>query len=179
MSFTDPLDPGRSLSALGRLLERVEVLLDLPEDELMTPNPGVSKWNVVEHLFHIILACDLSLRNATSLVLDKGRLVREPQERSDQGLAILGRGLLPRGVAQAPRFVIPPARIDLAVVRQLFGEIEAVRTTLTADLDALRSAPRTVPHQLLGDLTCGEWLRFARAHTAHHLLIVRDLRASG
>ncbi len=169
------LDPARSLERLGRSLGRVAARLEDAPERLLAPVPAISAWSVAEHLFHLVLACDLSLRNATSLVRDAGRLVREPVDRNAEALAILRRGRFPRGEAEAPRFVRPPARVDLALLAQLLGEVRDTARSLAADPGALRDAPRAVPHQVLGDLTCAEWLRFARAHTAHHLWIVRDV----
>lgn len=175
MSVVDPLDPGRNLAALGLSLARVARRLELPASALLAPVPAVSAWSVGEHLFHLVLACDLSLRNATSLARDEGLLLREPEDKNPEALALLRRGRFPRGVARAPRFVTPPRRIDLALLGRLLAEVRAAREHLAGDLAALSAAPRTIPHQLLGDLDAREWLRFARAHTAHHLLIVREI----
>jgi len=175
---TDRKAAPASLAGLERLLARVDRLLRGSDEKLGASAAEVSGWSVAEHLFHLVLACDLALRNATSLVRDKGRLVREPVDRNPEGLAVLARGRLPRGEAEAPRFVRPPKRVDLELLRQLHGEVVAACARLAEDPAALAAAPRAVPHQALGDLTCAEWLRFARAHTAHHLLIVRDIRAA-
>ena len=115
---------------------------------------------------------------ARRLARDAGRLVREPGDRKDEALAILRTGTVPRGVAEAPRFVTPPANIDLDLARQLLAEVSEARTALAADLDALRAAPRAIPHQALGDLTGPEWVRFAHIHTNHHLAIVDEVLAS-
>jgi len=155
-------------------------MLELPEERLLAKATDVSGWCAGEHAFHQILACDLSFKNALALVKDQGRLVREPEQRSDEALAILQTGVIPRGVAEAPRFVTPPARLDLALVKQILGEVSATRAQLAADIEALRAAPRAIPHQLLGDLSAVEWVRFARVHTAHHLVILDEvLEASG
>jgi len=157
---------------------RLEEVLALPEERLLAKAPGVSGWSAAEHVFHMVLACDLSLRNAVSLARDEGRLVREPEDRQDEAQEILVQGVIPRGVAEAPRFVTPPAKIDLSLVRQLLGEVREARATVATLLDPLRVAPRTIPHQLLGDLTGPEWVRFARVHTNHHLAIVDEVLAA-
>ncbi len=171
-------DPALDLAGLRRLLARVGRLLELPEDELTTPRPEVSSWSVGQHLFHLVLAGDLSLRNVKSLVARRGRLIRDFEQRDEEGLAILRRGRIPRGVAPAPRFVTPPPRLDLDVLRDLFADVSKALDEIEADPEGLASAPQGIPHQLLGDLDAREWVRFARVHTAHHLAICRDLRAS-
>lgn len=177
MSLLPPLelDSARDLAGLQRGLARVGRLLELPEPVLRAKHPEISGWSLSEQAFHIVLAGDLSLRNARSLARGKGMLVREPEVRSAETLAILTRGLQPRGVAEAPRFVRPPAVVDLPLCAQLLGEVRDEATALGSELEALGAEQRCVPHQILGDLTGPEWLRFARAHSVHHLLIVRDL----
>jgi hypothetical protein len=174
----DPFDPGANLTELAAQLERLDEVLALPAERLLARAPDVSGWSAGEHAFHQILACDLSFKNVLALVKDQGRLVREPEQRGDEALAILQTGVIPRGVAQAPRFVTPPPRLDLALVRQILGEVSDQRTRLATDIDALRAAPRAIPHQLLGDLSAVEWVRFARVHTAHHLVILDEVLAA-
>ena len=76
-------DPALDLAGLRRLLARVGRLLELPEDELTTPRPEVSSWSVGQHLFHLVLAGDLSLRNVKSLVARRGRLIRDFEQRDE------------------------------------------------------------------------------------------------
>lgn len=178
MDPTDPIDPGANLDALAAQLERLAEVLALPAETLLATATDVSGWSAGAHAFHMVLACDLSLRNAVSLAKDTGRLVREPEDQKDEALAILQAGKIPRGVAEAPRFVTPPPKLDLDLVRQLLGEVGEARAKVAADLDALRAAPRAIPHQLLGDLTGPEWVRFARVHTDHHLAILDEVLAA-
>ena len=63
-------------------------------------------------------------------------------------------------------------------MQQIRGEVADTRTQLAADPDGLRAAPRAIPHQLLGDLSAVEWVRFARVHTAHHLVILDEVLAA-
>jgi hypothetical protein len=175
---TGSFDPAAELGELERQLARLGERLALPPETLLAEAPEVSGWSTAAHVFHAVLACDLSLGNAAALARDAGKLVRGPQERRDEAQVILRAGSIPRGEAEAPRFVTPPARIDLDLARQLLEEVEGKRAGLAADLDALRAAPRTIPHQLLGDLTGPEWVRFARVHTDHHLVIVDEVLAA-
>lgn len=172
---THPFDAAYNLEALERLLERVEGVNALPHEALFSKAPAISDWSAGEHSFHLILACDLSLRNAMSLTRDKGQLIRDPEDRQADAIDILRRGRFPRGVAQAPRFVQPPTRIDLDLLRTLTGEVQEARSALANDLAALERAPRAIPHQLLGDLNACEWVRFAHIHSAHHLMILHEV----
>ncbi len=168
-------DARENLQALEGSLKHVEVVNALDPEVLFAKAPGVSGWSAGEHAFHLILACDLSFRNAISLVKDSGRLIRDPEDRQDDKLAILADGNIPRGVATAPRFVQPPKKINLELLQALTREMQETRGALAEDVAALEQAPRAIPHQLLGDLTAREWIRFARIHTEHHLAILDEV----
>ena len=166
------------LAGLRRALARVQQLLELPESTLFAPHPEISLWCIAEQLNHLILADDLSVRNVRTVAKGSGMLLRHPEKRDPEALAILTRGRFPRGQAEAPRFVRPPKVVDVPLCRRFLDEIEAELVVIEAALPALLAETRCVPHQVLGDLTGPEWLRFARAHSVHHLLIVRDLLAA-
>ena len=166
------------LAGLRRALARVRVLLELPESTLFTPQSEISLWCIAEQLNHLILADDLSVRNVRTVAKGSGMLLRDPEKRDPEALAILTRGRFPRGQAEAPRFVRPPKVVDVPLCRRFLDELEAELEAVEAELPALLAETRCVPHQVLGDLTGPDWLRFARAHSAHHLLIVRDLLAA-
>ena len=176
LNTADQLD--RDLVGLRWALARVRCLLAMEPAELTRPTPGISEWPIAKQLNHVILANDLSVRNAATVIKGKGMLLREPTNRDDEGLAILARGRFPRGQAEAPRFVRPPAEVDLVLCAQLLDEVEAELTGVEEARAALLAEARCVPHQALGDLTGAEWIRFARGHTVHHLLIVRDQLAA-
>lgn len=171
-------DARREGEGLRRQLARVARVAAWPDERLERTAPAVSGWSVGQQLMHLALACELSLKNVSSLVAGAGRLVRPCGETSEPARLVLGRGRFPRGVARAPRFVTPPARVDLALARSIAHEAADALEAVAADWSAVEAAPACVPHQLLGDLTATQWLRFARAHTAHHLLILREIDAA-
>lgn len=88
---------------------------------------------------------------------------------------MLGRGTIPRGSAEAPRFVRPPEDVDVGVLREVLAQGRAALDEVRAELDAVAAAPRCIRHQVLGDFDAAEWLRFARVHTVHHLTLARDV----
>lgn len=169
-----PAQLDHDLAGLARGLATVRRLFALDPAALMQPTPGISDWCIGEQLNHIVLANDLSVRNAATVVKGSGMLLREPTNRDPEGLAILARGRFPRGQALAPRFVRPPKDVDIPLCVRMLGEVEAELAHVAAHRDTLLAEPRNVPHQTLGDLTGAEWIRFARGHTVHHLLIIRD-----
>jgi hypothetical protein len=165
------------LARLRRSQQRIERLLALPADLLRARTP-VSGWCALEHLFHVVLANDMSLKNARNLARGSGRLITAmpgPGERDPRAADILARGRLPRG-AQAPRFVMPPANPDLALVREIHAE--TVAAARSAELAAPPESGSGIPHQALGVLSAAEWIRFARMHSAHHLRIAAAVLAA-
>jgi hypothetical protein len=173
-----PDAPPRDLPRLAASLTRVRRLLELPEERLRMRTPA-SGWCALEHLFHVVLANDMSLKNALHLVQGRGRLrtpLPAPGERDPRADAILARGRLPHGT-QAPRFVTPPPRPDVELARAILAETQtaAASPELAAGLDA---AEMGIPHQALGVLSAAEWVRFARMHSAHHLRLVATVLAA-
>lgn len=173
-----PEQLARDLAGLARGLAAVRRLFGMDPAALMQPTPGISNWCIGEQLNHVVLANDLSVRNAATVVKGSGMLLREPTNRDAEGLAILARGRFPRGQAEAPRFVRPPKDVDVALCLRMLGEVEAELAHVADKRATLLAETRCVPHQTLGDLTGAEWIRFARGHTVHHLLIVRDQLAA-
>ena len=163
----------RDLAGLERLTRRVARALELPPERLLGAGPG-SGWSPAQHLFHLSLANELSLKNAESLVAEKGLLIRPRAELAPGVADVLRRGRLPRG-AEAPRFVRPPAVVDLGLVGEIARGVRQSLTRLAGAAQRIADAPNGIPHQLLGVLSAAEWVRFARMHTAHHLAILREL----
>ncbi len=169
------LQAERQLDRLGAQYGRLAGYAALSEEQLSRVQPESSKWSPAQHLFHVLLANEMSLKNAESLVARKGMLIRPFGALSSGAEAIIARGRIPRGAAESPRFVRPRDKVDLGFVRDLVGSTLAQVKAL--DAATVEDAPDCVPHQILGDLSATEWLRFARMHTAHHLVIVRELLA--
>jgi hypothetical protein len=161
----------RDLRHFARGQRHVESLLELPDERLLAKNEAVSGWSAAEHLFHVSLANELSLRNVDSLLNQKSRFICPLEPLVPRAVEALRTGRFPPGT-QSPRFVQPPARIDMAFTRELAGD---VRTALEALLerDGFEAAPNGIPHQILGVLSAPQWVRFVRMHTVHHLRIAR------
>jgi hypothetical protein len=164
----------RDLAGLGRLTARVGRWLGLPDERLTVRAPERSGWSVAAHLFHLSFANEMSLENAARLVAGKGRLIRPREARVPEAERILQSGRLPYGT-EAPRFVQPPPRIDLAFLREVAAGVRTKLGALADEPQVLAAAPDGIPHQALGVLSAAEWVRFARMHTAHHLAILRGL----
>jgi hypothetical protein len=163
----------RELARCAVQQRRIETLLELPDERLLERNESVSGWSAAEHLFHVTLANELSLKNVSALLDEKGHLIREREELDPRAVEILRTGRFPPGT-QAPRFVQPPPKIDLPFTRELAGDVRSALGALL-ERDGFASAPNGIPHQALGVLSAPQWLRFVRMHTVHHLRIARTV----
>jgi len=166
----DPLADHARLSALQLAIDEWIVRAG---ERLALPSPSVSGWSAEQHLAHVALANELVLRNLKSLALGRGALIVEGGEPKPGVRAILESGRLPRGVAQAPRMVRPPESIERALMLQWLED--GRRELASLDPRTIVAGRLRVPHQQLGPLDAQEWMRFAVAHTRHHLVIAREV----
>ena len=133
---------------------------------------AVSLWSVSQHCEHILKADRLNLR-AIELLLSGGG---EEGEIGSDSHPVLVSGRIPRGVAQAPTYVVPASEPQ---IDQLIPMAEKLISGWTESLEKAKplSPPftRGVGHHEIGLLDIPGWVRFARVHTDHHLLICRQI----
>ncbi len=169
------IDVDAELAGLDLCLEALVEAYHLDPAAALVRVPSISGWSVAEHFYHLCLATDLALRNVQSLVREKGRLITEEGGPNELAEEVLSLGTFPRGKSQAPRMVQPPEQIDPALLLQELGLLQESVVRTRAILGQVTAAPNRIPHQRLGNLDAGQWLRFAHLHAAHHLEIIRDL----
>lgn len=165
-------------SDLGGVYRRIDDLLALPPQLAQGVAAHVSAWSIEHHLAHLALANELVARNLRSLLKGAGPFVVEGGEAHPEALAVLASGRFPRGRAQAPRMVRPPEKVERAYLvdwldgnRRDFAELRQRSTELEA-------CTQKVPHQIMGPLSAAQWVRFAAAHSAHHVEIANEIRAA-
>ena len=169
------IDPAQELEALARVLAECEQLCSQGPTTLEHRAPELSGWSVAQHLYHAALATGLSLRNVTSLVRDKGRLVQDEGQIGELAAKVLASETTERGVSEAPRMVTPPDDVNPEFLAMELDSVTKEVRRLAEDPEAIRKAPRWIPHQDLGPLDASAWTRFTHLHGKHHLDIVRDL----
>ncbi|MEM8709887.1 MAG: DinB family protein [Planctomycetota bacterium] len=140
---------------------------------------SVSAWSVEQHLYHIALATDLAFKHVRSLVAGKGRLIADEGELGAQAAEVLASDRTPRGEAKAPRMVTPDPEVDPSFLEMELRLNREGLESLRAMESEIADAPGWIPHQVLGTLSAGHWLRFAALHARHHWSIVRDIRGEG
>ena len=169
------LDLATNFAQLQRSLQRLREIEGLPAEVAELRRPEVSGWSALEHVAHVALANELIVRNLETLLANQGLLLLPHGEPSPKALAVLNSGQIPRGAAQSPRMVRPPARIDRMLLAEWLVTAEAAFTRFAQDTTSLAAAPGRVPHQLLGPLSATLWVRFANVHTRHHLSIANEV----
>ena len=168
-------DLAADFADLELALPRLRALADLPVEIGLRRRPEISGWSPLEHVAHVSLANELIVRNLDNLAAGTGILVVASGEPIPGALEMLESGKIPRGRAQSPRMVRPPATIDRALLDEWLATAEHGFRRLAADRSRLERAPGRIPHQLLGPLTAPWWVRFAAVHTRHHLAIADAL----
>lgn len=172
------IDVPGELKAIATVLDTFDELRAGGPATLERRAPGVSGWTVAQHLYHCALATGLSLRNVTSLVRGKGRMIQTEGEISERAADVLNADSSPRGQVDAPRMVTPPDEVNPEFLAM---EIDSNRTDLerlAAEPQKIIEAPDWIPHQILGPFHAAAWLRFTHQHAEHHLAIARDVLAA-
>lgn len=166
-------DPAVQLPHLRTLCGVIDGLVERHGDILRVPAPAVSAWTAEHQIAHIALANELILRNLKSFARGSGVLIVRGGEPIPEALPILVSGRIPRGLAQSPRMVRPPAEVERELLLRWIAddrrEIEALEAA------SIRPDELRVPHQMLGPLDAPQWLRFAVVHTHHHLEIALEV----
>lgn len=172
------MDIAADFAQLQRAYARLRAIASMPAELAELRRPEISGWSALEHVAHVALANELIVRNLHSLFAGEGPLVQLNGEPRPGALEILESGVIPRGLAQSPRMVRPPSRIDRALLGDWLSTGELGFVHFAASSELLSAAPGRIPHQMLGPLTAPQWARFAAIHTRHHLAIA-DLVLSG
>ena len=170
-----PHDVVPDFEALEGLYARITALLELPFDRLDGVQEERSAWSPAQHLFHVLLANELSLKNVLALRAGEGLLVRPFEEQMPEAEELLVRGTFPRGQTRAPRIVTPPPRVDPEVLADVFRSTVELLARVRSLPEDLGDPSLCVPHQALGQLDGSRWVRFVHIHTAHHAGIVQEL----
>jgi len=172
------LELADDFAEIARALLRLREIEALPAAISEARRPEISGWCALEHVSHVALANELIVRNLETLAANSGMLLLSEGEPSSEALAVLVSGRIPRGVAQSPRMVRPPAKIDRALLGDWLQTAERGFAKFAQQSAQLAAAPGRVPHQLLGPLSATLWVRFANVHTRHHLSIANELLAA-
>ncbi len=133
----------------------------------------VSGWSVGEQIAHIVLSLG-------AIATQISRALRKPADSEGSGPNRMGRmildsGVFPRGKAQAPEIVGPDKAGDALETRKLLRRTRQKWDDIESRTGEIATSQAVVRHDLLGDFTASDWVKFAPIHTNHHLQIVRDI----
>ena len=161
---------------LQALLQEIEsVCRDF--QQILQADLKISGWSVGQHCEHILKADRLNLRAIRVLLEGGGELLQEVAAPHP----ILKVGVIPRGVAEAPGFVLPkdsPDQEQLGLLAQrVLADWNEIRNQVSQPgRTESEEARRGISHHELGLLDIVSWIRFARVHTEHHLSIIRSIQ---
>lgn len=169
----DPWDLAADFAKIEQQWSAVHEILDDPElFELR--NESVSGWSCGEQAGHIAMVTHWV---ATGIDENLATPDRDSDgEWTEHAEPVLEGGGFPRGVVTAP-----PQVDTLGKPREPFlpilADAEGRWTRIAERAETLGACPARFHHFALGYLTSTEWVRFCALHTAHHLAVVRDIRA--
>ncbi|WDF55089.1 DinB family protein [Mucilaginibacter sp. KACC 22063] len=154
-------------------LDKYRHELDLIPDEMFDVTPPKGGWSLAELYSHILQADYMSL-----IAVEK--CAHKTCEHTRKGLNLIGyyvflTGKFPPVKTKAPASIIAKkitkeeARNFIIKVRSKLDELSAVLNAAPADYK--------VKHPNLGMLNAGQWIKFIRIHTAHHLKQLQNIKS--
>ena len=169
----DVWDLARDLSKIDQQWAYVQELLD-DQDLFDLRDPEVSGWSCGEHAGHVAMVSNWIATEIEENLRDSQR--DSEQEWGEHTEWILNGGDFPRGSAKSPPQFDPAGR-PRAYFLTVFPAAVQSWISIGKKADILPACPARFPHFALGYMTSSEWVRFCALHTAHHLAVVRDVRA--
>lgn len=168
------IDPHEEYLALGAAYAAYDHLLGWPDDRLFRADPRISKWSPAQHAYHLFIATGMMLKGIQMICQGGSRILSEGA-LNDAGRLVIEQGTFPRGRGQAPEPTHPPEAPSRDDLRQAFARSRKRYEAAEAVLDAIPTAQGYLQHRFLGEMTAAEWLRLARVHAEHHLIIIREI----
>jgi len=144
-----------------KYLDKIES--HIPQSEII--NTKVSKSNVAWHLDH-----NLKVINAVITTMQSSDPQLYEEDFSFLGKVLLTFNYFPRGKAKAPKHVLPSEIITTeAIIIKLAEARENIKGLHKLDKNA------HFRHPMFGNVNKGKVVKFLKAHTHHHLKIVKDI----
>ncbi len=167
---------GKSYQALLGLYRDADAMLQWPDAQLSEAAPDCSAWSPAQHLIHIAKTNETIVEIITKLAA--GDSENSGGRATFLGSMLLLYGRIPRRRARADIRLRPPERVDRDFLADEWQQSYQTVQSLEALLQDLAQSPGRHKHYIFGQLDGRQWLRFARIHTAHHLLIIDDIHKS-
>lgn len=161
-------------AVLLSLLIRIRQLCQ-SEESLSFHSASISHWSVGQHCEHILKADRLNLRAIEMLMRGGGEAI----DSSASSHPVLESGEIPRGVAEAPGFVMPEEEPASEVLVPLAEKVLSGWSEKLKELEGCTGNEefmmRGIPHHEMGLLDIPAWIRFAMIHTRHHVDIAEEI----
>lgn len=157
-----------------KLHKEIESILTNSDGLLSAVAPTVSHWSPSMQLEHICLANKMVTSGL--LAISTSRLeITGTGNMNRLGKVLLGRGVIPRGKAQAPDQYKPDPESSVDSVRQLFEKVDDRLTRIGDHLESIAEMTEGFDHPYFGTLPAPVWIRFMHVHSLHHMKIIHDI----
>jgi hypothetical protein len=163
----------------SRIAGQIERMLPLCNAEQFSIRATrVSGWSVGAQIDHLSRA-GTQILGALEGVVETGEFVDHRSEAADRwiGRVLLRLAWFPRGVAEAPKSVVPEDSPSPEDVRDRLASMAASVPRLRIHAETLAASTTRRKHPRFGGLNATQWVRFVYAHQHHHLKIVREILA--
>ncbi len=149
-----------------------QILLRLDSIDSLIPHlhlqsDAVSAWSVGQQIDHVI-----SATSTFSVLLLRDRRSDGKAEKNAFKDPVLSKGAFPRGVIKAPKGLDNPSQPEPIPLSRAILKCR----TRVSKLEGL-SAEAVATHQLMGEMSRDEIIRFLIIHLDHHLAIIQDILA--
>ena len=159
------------------LHEEIAAILQQDSSLLEETAGDVSGWSACMQIQHICMANNMVTTGLLAIVRSELDGVRSGNVNR-LGKVLLGRGVIPRGKADAPDQYKPQPGTRLETVQALFNKVDSKLVGIGNYLDDIAALSDGFDHPYFGTLPAPVWVRFMHVHTLHHLKIVRDIVAA-
>ena len=160
----------------ANVLKQIEDMLAHPPEKITQSSTGVSRWNIGQHHEHLALTGLVIMKVIGAPLVSPAPHIHESPNM--QGGMVLLMGRIPRGVAQAPDYVMPSAQPDPVETKARLKQYLTEFSKLEPRLTELEQYEGRFPHPALGFFTIHEWLRLIEVHQRHHMEIVKDIETA-
>lgn len=161
---------------LQQVLTAIETATHGMTEEQLTWHPE-GKWSAAQILEHLTLAFSGTARGLSNCVEESKTKGGSPtiKQRIQQAV-VLEIGYFPEG-RQAPKMVYPTGNLGgLATVERIKADLHAMDAKIEEAAKKFGARRRVMDHPVLGPITMGQWPKFHKIHTLHHMKQIVRLR---
>jgi len=135
------------------------------------------KWCTAEILEHLALAFGGTAKFLGKVAADGKSVASKITLKQRIGIAVVTGGEFIPGGRKAPQGVVPKGMSAEQVLPTIRKNLDDMDEAIAACEAKLGTKIKIADHPVLGPLTVGQWRKFHKVHTRHHMKQVAALRA--